>query len=52
MSARRRPSSGGGSPGAAPRHRIPGARFEVLAEEAHQPFEEGPDAFNARVDAF
>jgi pimeloyl-ACP methyl ester carboxylesterase len=31
---------------------IRGARFEVLAEEAHQPFQEAPDLFNARVDAF
>jgi pimeloyl-ACP methyl ester carboxylesterase len=31
---------------------IPGARFEVLAEEAHQPFQEAPDQFNARVDDF
>jgi pimeloyl-ACP methyl ester carboxylesterase len=31
---------------------IPGARFEVLDEEAHQPFQEVPDLFNARVDAF
>jgi pimeloyl-ACP methyl ester carboxylesterase len=31
---------------------IPGARFEVLAGEAHQPFQEVPEAFNARVDAF
>ncbi|QES46601.1 hypothetical protein DEJ50_00785 [Streptomyces venezuelae] len=31
---------------------IPGARFEVLAGEAHQPFQESPDLFNARVDAF
>ena len=31
---------------------IPGARFEVLTEEAHQPFQEIPDEFNARVDAF
>jgi pimeloyl-ACP methyl ester carboxylesterase len=31
---------------------IPGARFEVLSEEAHQPFQEVPDQFNARVDAF
>ncbi|WP_329117940.1 alpha/beta fold hydrolase [Streptomyces sp. NBC_01353] len=31
---------------------IPGARFEVLEGEAHQPFQESPDAFNARVDAF
>ena len=32
--------------------RIPGARFEVLAGEAHQPFQEAPDGWNARVDAF
>jgi pimeloyl-ACP methyl ester carboxylesterase len=31
---------------------IPGARFEILAEEAHQPFQEVPDLFNAKVDAF
>ena len=31
---------------------IPGARFEVLAGEAHQPFQEVPEVFNARVDAF
>ncbi|MPY62494.1 alpha/beta fold hydrolase [Streptomyces spongiae] len=31
---------------------IPGARFEVLPGEAHQPFQEVPDTFNARVDAF
>lgn len=31
---------------------IPGARFEVLTEEAHQPFQEVPDQFNARVDDF
>jgi pimeloyl-ACP methyl ester carboxylesterase len=31
---------------------IPGAEFEVLAEQAHQPFQEIPDVFNARVDAF
>jgi pimeloyl-ACP methyl ester carboxylesterase len=31
---------------------IPGARFEILADEAHQPFQEVPDEFNARVDAF
>ncbi len=31
---------------------IPGAEFEVLAGEAHQPFQESPDAFNARVDVF
>ena len=32
--------------------RIPGARFEVLPAEAHQPFQEIPEEFNARVDAF
>jgi pimeloyl-ACP methyl ester carboxylesterase len=32
--------------------RIPGARFEVMEEEAHQPFQEVPDEWNARVDAF
>jgi pimeloyl-ACP methyl ester carboxylesterase len=32
--------------------RIPGARFEVMEEEAHQPFQEIPDRWNARVDAF
>jgi pimeloyl-ACP methyl ester carboxylesterase len=31
---------------------IPGARFEILAGEAHQPFQEVPDEWNARVDAF
>ncbi|WP_019818970.1 alpha/beta fold hydrolase [Saccharomonospora saliphila] len=31
---------------------IPGARFEVLPGEAHQPFQEVPDLFNARVHAF
>jgi 3-oxoadipate enol-lactonase len=31
---------------------IPGARFEVLEGEAHQPFQEAPDQWNARVDAF
>jgi pimeloyl-ACP methyl ester carboxylesterase len=31
---------------------IPNARFEVLPEAAHQPFQEAPEAFNARVDAF
>jgi pimeloyl-ACP methyl ester carboxylesterase len=31
---------------------IPGARFESMAGEAHQPFQESPDMFNARVDAF
>jgi pimeloyl-ACP methyl ester carboxylesterase len=32
--------------------RIPGAEFEVLAGEAHQPFQESPDDFNARAEAF
>ncbi len=32
--------------------RIPGSRFEVMEEEAHQPFQEVPDEWNARVDAF
>jgi pimeloyl-ACP methyl ester carboxylesterase len=31
---------------------IPGSRFEVMEEEAHQPFQEVPDEWNARVDAF
>jgi pimeloyl-ACP methyl ester carboxylesterase len=31
---------------------IPGARFEVMAKEAHQPFQEVPEEWNARVDAF
>jgi pimeloyl-ACP methyl ester carboxylesterase len=31
---------------------IPGARFEVLAGEAHQPFQEVPGLFNAHVDVF
>jgi pimeloyl-ACP methyl ester carboxylesterase len=31
---------------------IPGARFEVMEEECHQPFQEVPDDWNARVDAF
>jgi pimeloyl-ACP methyl ester carboxylesterase len=31
---------------------IPGARFEVMEQEAHQPFQEVPDEWNARVDAF
>jgi pimeloyl-ACP methyl ester carboxylesterase len=31
---------------------IPGARFEIMEEEAHQPFQEVPDEWNARVDAF
>jgi 3-oxoadipate enol-lactonase len=31
---------------------IPGARFEVLADEAHQPFQEVPAQWNALVDSF
>jgi len=31
---------------------IPGAEFEVMEEEAHQPFQEVPDEWNRRVDAF
>jgi len=31
---------------------IPGARFEVMEEEAHQPFQEVPEKWNARVDTF
>lgn len=31
---------------------IPDARLEVMEEEAHQPFQEIPDQWNARVDAF
>jgi len=31
---------------------IPNARFEVMPGQAHQPFQEIPDEFNARVDAF
>jgi pimeloyl-ACP methyl ester carboxylesterase len=31
---------------------IPGAGFEVLPGEAHQPFQEVPDEWNARVDGF
>jgi pimeloyl-ACP methyl ester carboxylesterase len=31
---------------------IPGAQFEVLEDEAHQPFQEVPDQWNARVDMF
>ncbi len=31
---------------------IPHSRFEVLEEEAHQPFQEVPVEWNARVDAF
>ncbi|WP_234329633.1 alpha/beta fold hydrolase [Streptomyces viridochromogenes] len=38
--------------GRAVAERIPGAEFEVMPGEAHQPFQEAPDMFNARVDAF
>jgi 3-oxoadipate enol-lactonase len=31
---------------------IPGAVFEVMEGEAHQPFQEIPDQWNARVDRF
>jgi pimeloyl-ACP methyl ester carboxylesterase len=31
---------------------IPGARFEIMEKEAHQPFQEVPEEWNARVDAF
>ena len=31
---------------------IPDALFEVMEEEAHQPFQEIPDEWNSRVDAF
>jgi pimeloyl-ACP methyl ester carboxylesterase len=31
---------------------IPGARFELMQDESHQPFQEVPDDWNARVDAF
>ncbi|HEY5845598.1 MAG TPA: alpha/beta fold hydrolase [Microlunatus sp.] len=31
---------------------IPGAVFEILTGEAHQPFQESPEAFNRRVDDF
>jgi 3-oxoadipate enol-lactonase len=38
--------------GRAVAERIPGARFEIFEEESHQPFQEIPDEWNARVDAF
>jgi pimeloyl-ACP methyl ester carboxylesterase len=50
--------AGGRDPGARPElgrrvaDLIPGAQFEVLEEEAHQPFQEIPDEWNARVDTF
>jgi len=31
---------------------IPNTRFDVLPGEAHQPFQEIPDQWNARADAF
>jgi 3-oxoadipate enol-lactonase len=31
---------------------IPGALFEVMECESHQPFQEIPDVWNARIDAF
>ena len=31
---------------------IPNARFDIMPGEAHQPFQEVPDDFNARLDAF
>ena len=31
---------------------IPGARFEVLERETHQPFQEVPDEWNRLVDVF
>jgi pimeloyl-ACP methyl ester carboxylesterase len=31
---------------------IPDARLEVMEEEAHQPFQEVPADWNARIDAF
>jgi 3-oxoadipate enol-lactonase len=42
-----RPSLGG-----AVAELIPGAQFEVMEEESHQPFQEVPEEWNARVDAF
>ena len=32
--------------------RIPNATFQLMPGEAHQPFQESPDDFNARVDEF
>src|SRR3712207_9123316 len=31
---------------------IPGARFELIEDQAHAPFEEVPEEFNRRLDAF
>jgi pimeloyl-ACP methyl ester carboxylesterase len=50
--------AGGRDPGARPElgrrvaELIPLAQFEVMEEESHQPFQEIPDEWNARVDAF
>ncbi|MGY1671755.1 alpha/beta fold hydrolase [Geodermatophilus sp. SYSU D00710] len=50
--------AGGVDPGARPAlgrvvaDAIPGARFEVWETESHQPFQEVPERWNARVDAF
>ena len=38
--------------GRAVAERIPSARFEVMEDESHQPFQEVPDIWNARVRAF
>jgi pimeloyl-ACP methyl ester carboxylesterase len=38
--------------GRAVAERIPGAEFVVLPGEAHQPFQESPDAFNTMVESF
>jgi pimeloyl-ACP methyl ester carboxylesterase len=38
--------------GSAVADEIPGAQLEVLPGESHQPFQEIPDEWNARVDAF
>ncbi|MGH3310213.1 MAG: alpha/beta fold hydrolase [Streptomyces sp.] len=38
--------------GRAVAERIPHAWFEIMEEEAHQPFQEVPDEWNNRVDAF
>jgi pimeloyl-ACP methyl ester carboxylesterase len=38
--------------GRAVAERIPNAEFVVLPGEAHQPFQESPDAFNALVESF
>ena len=31
---------------------IPGALFEIMPAESHQPFQEVPEEWNARVDEF